>query len=94
MAMATASLANSNGAPGHLGDESARLTHLKRNHDSILGQADDEPVAVLNYDRPEACLVPAPCFERLMQHLDSLRRLLQTSPLAAWLSSLLIDPAR
>jgi len=48
------------------------VTELKRHYASILAQADDEPVAVLNHNRPEAYLVPAPFFERLLQHLEDL----------------------
>lgn len=44
-----------------LSHHSVSVTDLKRNYASILAQADDEPVAVLNHNRPEAYLVPAPC---------------------------------
>ena len=40
---------------------------------SILAQADDEPVAVLNHNRPEAYLVPAAYFERLLNQLEDLQ---------------------
>ena len=55
-----------------LSHHSVSVTDLKRNYATILAQADDEPVAVLNHNRPEAYLVPAPYFERLMQHLEDL----------------------
>lgn len=55
-----------------LSHHSVSVTDLKRNYASILAQADDEPVAVLNHNRPEAYLVPAPYFERLMQYLEDL----------------------
>ena len=55
-----------------LSPRSVSVTELKRNYASILSQADDEPVAVLNHNRPEAYLVPAPFFERLLQHLEDL----------------------
>lgn len=58
-----------------LSHHSVSVTDLKRNYASILAQADDEPVAVLNHNRPEAYLVPAPYFERLMQHLEDLEDL-------------------
>lgn len=48
------------------------VTELKRNYANILKQADDNPVAVLNHNRPEAYLVPAPYYERLMAHLEDL----------------------
>ncbi len=55
-----------------LSPRSVSVTELKRNYANILLQADDEPVAVLNHNRPEAYLVPAPFFERLLQHLEDL----------------------
>jgi antitoxin StbD len=55
-----------------LSPRSVSVTELKRNYANILSQADDEPVAVLNHNRPEAYLVPAPFFERLLQHLEDL----------------------
>lgn len=48
------------------------VTELKRNFAGILKQADDCPVAVLNHNRPEAYLLPASYYERLMAHLEDL----------------------
>ncbi|WP_309678881.1 type II toxin-antitoxin system Phd/YefM family antitoxin [Polaromonas sp.] len=48
------------------------VTELKRNYADILKQADDAPVAVLNHNRPEAYLLPAGHYERLMAHLEDL----------------------
>ena len=48
------------------------VTELKRNNADILKQADDAPVAVLNHNRPEAYLLPAAHYERLMAHLEDL----------------------
>ncbi len=48
------------------------VTELKRNYADILKQADDAPVAVLNHNRPEAYLLPAAHYERLMAHLEDL----------------------
>ena len=55
-----------------LSKSSVSVTELKRHYASILAQADDEPVAVLNHTRPEADLVPAPYFERLLTLLEDL----------------------
>ncbi len=55
-----------------LSKNSISVTELKRNYASILAQADDEPVAVLNHNRPEAYLVPAAYFERLLNQLEDL----------------------
>ncbi len=48
------------------------VTELKRNFAGILKQADDCPVAVLNHNRPEAYLLPAAHYERLMAYLEDL----------------------
>ncbi|MEY4645076.1 MAG: hypothetical protein RLZZ596_1907 [Pseudomonadota bacterium] len=48
------------------------VTELKRNYAGILKQADDGPIAVLNHNRPEAYLLPASHYERLMEHLEDL----------------------
>jgi antitoxin StbD len=51
------------------------VTELKRNYADILRQADDAPVAVLNHNRPEAYLLPAGHYERLMAHIEDLEDL-------------------
>ena len=48
------------------------VTELKRNYAGILKQADDAPIAVLNHNRPEAYLLPAGHYERLMAYLEDL----------------------
>ena len=48
------------------------VTELKRNYADILKQADDAPIAVLNHNRPEAYLLPASHYERLMAYLEDL----------------------
>lgn len=48
------------------------VTELKRNYAAVLKQADDAPVVVLNHNRPEAYLLPASHYERLMEHLEDL----------------------
>ncbi len=48
------------------------VTELKRNYACILKEADDSPVAVLNHNRPEAYLLPAAHYERLMAYLEDL----------------------
>ena len=51
---------------------SVSVTELKRNYANILKQADDSPVAVLNHNRPEAYLLPASHYVRLMAHLEDM----------------------
>jgi antitoxin StbD len=48
------------------------VTELKRNFAGIIKQADDNPVAILNHNRPEAYLLPAAHYERLMAYLEDL----------------------
>lgn len=53
-------------------NKTVSVTELKRNFASVLSQAGDDPVAVLNHNRPEAYLVPAALYERLMERLEDL----------------------
>lgn len=55
-----------------LASMSVSVTELKRNYADILRQAEDSPVAVLNHNRPEAYLVPASHYERLLAHLEDM----------------------
>ena len=48
------------------------VAELKRNFADILKQADECPVAILNHNRPEAYLLPAAYYERLMAYLEDL----------------------
>lgn len=48
------------------------VTELKRNFSTVLSQAGNDPVAVLNHNRPEAYLLPAAHYEKLMDRLEDL----------------------
>jgi antitoxin StbD len=48
------------------------VTELKRHYSDILKQADGGPVAVLNHNRPEAYLLTAAHYERLINYLEDL----------------------
>jgi antitoxin StbD len=48
------------------------VTDLKRNYAGILKEAEEGPIAVLNHNRPEAYLLSAAHYERLMAHLEDL----------------------
>ncbi|MCC7278508.1 MAG: type II toxin-antitoxin system Phd/YefM family antitoxin [Chromatiaceae bacterium] len=48
------------------------VTELKRNYAAILKQADDNPIAVLNHNRPEVYLLSAAHYARLMSYLEDL----------------------
>ena len=58
-----------------LSRRSVSVTELKRDFANVLKAADDEPVAVLNHNRPEAYLVPAAHYERLLAQLEDLQDL-------------------
>ena len=51
-------------------DTCVSVTELKRNYTKILQQANEQPVAVLNHNRPEAYLLPAPLYERMLEWLE------------------------
>jgi antitoxin StbD len=55
-----------------LANRSVSVTELKRSFSDIISQADDGAIAVLNHNKPEAYLLPARMFERLMAHLEDL----------------------
>jgi antitoxin StbD len=48
------------------------VTDLKRNYAGILKEAEEGPIAVLNHNRPEAYLLSAAHYERLMSHVEDL----------------------
>ena len=48
------------------------VTELKRNFAGIIKLADECPVAILNHNRPEAYLLSAAHYERLMTYLENL----------------------
>lgn len=55
-----------------LSDYAVSVTELKRNYASIIGEAVGA-VAVLNHNKPEAYLIPARDYERLMDYLEDLQ---------------------
>lgn len=48
------------------------VTELKRNFANVIKQADESPVAILNHNRPEAYLLPAAHYERLLAYVEDL----------------------
>ena len=46
------------------------MTDLRRNPGHILEEAGDEPVAVLNHNRPAAYLLSARAYEALLERVD------------------------
>ncbi|MBI4807203.1 MAG: type II toxin-antitoxin system Phd/YefM family antitoxin [Desulfovibrio sp.] len=53
-------------------NKTVSVTELKRNFSSVLSQASDDPVAVLNHNRPEAYLLSASHYEQLLERLEDL----------------------
>jgi antitoxin StbD len=53
-------------------EKTVSVTELKRNFSAILSQAENDPVAILNHNRPEAYLLSASHYERLLEHLEDL----------------------
>ncbi|MGC0151035.1 type II toxin-antitoxin system Phd/YefM family antitoxin [Chromobacterium vaccinii] len=48
------------------------VTELKRDYAEVVRKAGDEPVAVLNHNKPEAYLVPAALFEKIVDCLEDI----------------------
>ncbi|MDR1947214.1 MAG: type II toxin-antitoxin system prevent-host-death family antitoxin [Desulfovibrio sp.] len=53
-------------------EKTVSVTELKRNFSTILSQAEGDPVAVLNHNRPEAYLLSVAHYERLLDRLEDL----------------------
>lgn len=55
-----------------LADLTVSVTELQHNFADILKQADNAPIAVLDHNRPEAYLLPAAYYEKLVACLEDL----------------------
>ncbi len=53
-------------------NKTVSVTELKRNLAFVLSQAGDDAVAVLNHNKPEAYLLSAALYERLLARLEDL----------------------
>ena len=49
---------------------SASITELKKNPSSLIEQADGQPIAILNHNRPTAYLIPAETYEALLEKVE------------------------
>lgn len=49
---------------------SVSISELKKNPSSLIEQAQGEPIAILNHNRPTAYLVPAETYEALMEKIE------------------------
>lgn len=53
-----------------LSNYSASISELKKSPSSIIEEAGDEAVAILNHNKASAYLVPAQTYEKLMEIVD------------------------
>lgn len=53
-----------------LASRSASISELKKNPSALIEQADGEPIAILNHNRPTAYLIPAAAYEALLDKLE------------------------
>ena len=49
---------------------SASISELKKNPSALIEQADGEPIAILNHNRPTAYLIPAETYEALLERIE------------------------
>ena len=49
---------------------SVSISELKRNPSALIDQADGEPIAILNHNKPTAYLIPAETYEELMEKME------------------------
>ena len=49
---------------------SASISELKKNPSSLIEQAEGEPIAILNHNKPTAYLIPAKTYEALLEKLE------------------------
>lgn len=53
-------------------EKTVSLAELKENFSKVIALAEDDPVAVLNHNKPEAYLLSAAHYERLVELLEDL----------------------
>lgn len=53
-------------------DKTVSVTELKRNLAAVITAAGDDAVAILNHNKPEAYLLSAAYYERLLERLEDL----------------------
>ena len=49
---------------------SASISELKKNPSALIDEAEGEPIAILNHNRPTAYLVPAETYEAILERLE------------------------
>ncbi len=53
-----------------LANYTASISELKKSPSSIIEEAGNEPVAILNHNKPSAYLVPSALYEQMMDIID------------------------
>lgn len=53
-----------------LASRSASISELKKNPSSLIEQAEGEPIAILNHNKPTAYLVPAATYEMFLEKME------------------------
>lgn len=49
---------------------SASISELKKNPSALIEEAEGEPIAILNHNKPTAYLIPADTYEMLMEKIE------------------------
>jgi len=49
---------------------SASISELKKNPSSLIEQAEGEPIAILNHNKPTAYLIPADTYELMLEQIE------------------------
>lgn len=49
---------------------SASISELKKNPSALIDQADGEPIAILNHNKPTAYLIPAETYEEILESIE------------------------
>jgi len=49
---------------------SASISELKKNPSSLIEQAEGEPIAILNHNKPTAYLIPADTYEMMLEQIE------------------------
>lgn len=49
---------------------SASISELKKNSASLIEQAEGEPIAILNHNKPTAYLIPADTYEIMLEQIE------------------------
>ena len=53
-----------------LANRSASISELKKNPSSLIEQAEGEPIAILNHNKPTAYLIPAATYEMFLEKME------------------------